>query len=308
MSFWDKLLDWLGIAAKLPEFKQATRIYSDGNKVLKVNSVQHATCGYLVCTYNNSTRENSWIGLLSRGYRIIHTSPNETMGTPALVDGWWVFPAESKRREALVHVNDKTGEVRRGIKALDEYATVCGEGGYIPYANPVRLCDPTGKVVRTWDNFNGIVSGIAKRGKEWVLAIMDGSAPGLAGNDWKVSGAYPETAVLGDKLLGFTKGGDVQLISKGRIEKTIARTGAKAQRARVAGRLAFWTTANPDQLWVTNGRTSKMLHQWPEGDKPDGTSSGSLFNTSLTVVDARTVVVARSVDNRGIELWKVDLK
>lgn len=179
MSFWDKLLDWLGIAAKLPEFKQATRIYSDGNKVLKVNSVQHATCGYLVCTYNNSTRENSWIGLLSRGYRIIHTSPNETMGTPALVDGWWVFPAESKRREALVHVNDKTGEVRRGIKALDEYAAVCGEGGYIPYANPVRLCDPTGKVVRTWDNFNGIVSGIAKRGKEWVLAIMDGSAPGL---------------------------------------------------------------------------------------------------------------------------------
>lgn len=294
--------------SSLPIVKSTTRLFVNTKKNIKVNSIQKASCGLLVSTYDNDSRKNSWIVLIQAGVsKTIFSSPNETIGTPALVDGWWVFPAESKKLEPLVLINDKTAEIKRGIKPLAEYATVCLDG-FIPYANPVRLCDPSGKVINSFQDFNGIVSGIAKKNENWILAIMDGSSPGIASTKgWKIAGQYPEVAVMNGSVIGFAKNGEVHLLNEnGKIEKTITKTGSKAQRARVKDGLVFWTTADYDQLWVSNGNDSKMLHQWKDGDKPDGTSSGSLFNTSLTF-DGKAVIVARSVTKNGYEIWKVEL-
>ena len=307
---WKQILEFLGINS-IPKVKSATRIFQDTKKNIKVNSIQKASCGLLVCTYDNDSRRNSWIVLLAgRDTRVIFSSSNETIGTPDLVDGWWIFPSESKKHEPLILVNDKTAEIKRGIKPLAEYATVCLDG-YIPYdAKPVKLCDPSGAVVKEFPGFNGIVSGIAKRGGDWILSIMDGANPGIASSKgWMISGQFPEVAVLNDKILGFAKNGEVYLLNKdnGKVEKTIAKTGSKAQRARVKDGLVYWTTADYDQLLVSNGKDSKKLQEWTDGDKPTGTTSGSLFNTSLTF-DGNSVIVARSITNRGYEVWKVELK
>lgn len=310
MSIWQKILNFFGIKQSLPSVKNVQIMFQDTKKNIKVNSIQKASCGLLVCTYDNDSRKNSWIVLLKgRDTRVIHSSPNETIGTPDLVDGWWVFPSESKKLEPLILVNDKTAEVKKGIKPLAEYATVCLDG-YIPYANPVRLCDPSGTVIKDFQNFNGIVSGIAKRGGDWILSIMDGSAPGIASTKgWKTAGEYPEVAVLDDTILGFTKHGDVHRLNKdnGKVEKIVVMTERKAQRARIKNRLVYWVTADYDSLWCYNGKDSKKLHEWTDGDKPTGTTSGSLFNTSLTF-DGDDIIVARSVTNKGYEVYKVELK
>lgn len=291
----------------LPSVKSVVQLFANYQKNIKVNSIQNASCGLLVCTYDNDSRKNSWIVLIHNGFaKTIFSSSNETIGTPALVDGWWIFPAESKKLEPLVLINDKTAETKRGIKPLAEYATVCLDG-YIPYANPVCLCNPLGEVVESFQNLDGIVSGIARMNDEWILSVMDGSNPGIASTKgWKVSGKYPEVVILNGNIIGFEKNGEVHLLDGGKIQKTIVKTGNKAQRARVKNGLVFWTTADYDQLWVSNDNDSKMLYQWPAGDKPDGVSSGSLFNTSLTF-DGEDVVVARSVTNNGYEVWRIQL-
>ena len=140
MSIWQSILVFFGINKSLPKVKSAFRMFVDTNKKIKANSIQKASCGLLVSTYDNDSRHNSWIVLVSgRDTRVIFSSQNETIGTPDLVDGWWVFPSESKKLEPLVLVNDKTAEIKRGVKPIAEYATVCLEG-YIPYdAKPVKL-------------------------------------------------------------------------------------------------------------------------------------------------------------------------
>ena len=91
---WKQILEFLGINS-IPKVKSATRIFQDTKKNIKVNSIQKASCGLLVCTYDNDSRRNSWIVLLAgRDTRVIFSSSNETIGTPDLVDGWWTFPSE----------------------------------------------------------------------------------------------------------------------------------------------------------------------------------------------------------------------
>ena len=139
---------------------------------------------------------------------------------------------------------------------------------------------------------------------------MDGANPGIASSKgWIISGQFPEVSVFNDKIYAFSKDGDVFSLNKdnGKIEKTVVKTGSKAQRARVKDGLIYWTTADYDQLWVSNGKDSRKLYEWTDGDKPTGTTSGSLFNTSLTF-DGSSVIVVRSVTNRGYEIWKVELR
>ena len=230
------------------------------------------------------------------------------MGTPFLLDGRWIYPAESKKREAMLTVDDKTGATGRWIKPLAEYATV-GIDGYIPYADPVRLVDPSGAVVQTWprDQFNGIVSGLARVGDEWILSVMDGSAPGIASSKgWVLRGQYPEVAVVGGRIVGFAKDGSVHVVKDGKVDRVVGTTSRKAQRAVVSGKLVFWTTADPDELWVSNLSDMKKLAEWPAGDASNGTSSGSLFNTGLDL-DGDGIVVIRSIANGGVELRRVPL-
>lgn len=294
--------------AVLPTVKATTRIYVDTTNWRKTSSIQKASCGLLLCTYHNISRKDSWVGLIGNDgtYKVIKTTGNETIGTPSLGDGWWTYAAESGAGKPLIKVKDSTGEVGQGIPALATYATMCVDG-HIAYSNPVRLVDPTGKIIHTWDNFSGFVAGLARRGDEWLIASMDGSNTGVASSKgWKLDGAYPEVAVLNDKIIGFAKNGDVNEIANGKVQKTLVKTGRKANRARVVGGLVYWTTADYDQLWVGNGKEFKMLGEWRDGDKDNGTTSGSGFNTSLTV-EGNVVYVSRSVTDRGVEVWKVEL-
>lgn len=221
MSIWQQILEAFGGKRDIPKVKSTFRMFADTKKNIKVNSIQKASCGLLVCTYYNDSRKNSWIVLL-----------------------------------------------------------------------------------------DGIVSGIAKLGGYWILAIMDGANPGIASTKgWKIAGQFQEVAVAKDTIYGFAKNGEVYLLDKdnGKVKKTVARTGSKAQRARVKDGLVYWATADYDSLWCSNGKDSKKLYEWTDGDKPTGTTSGSLFNTSLTF-DGSNIIVARSVTNRGYEVWKVEVK
>jgi hypothetical protein len=294
--------------ALLPTAKSNERVYVDSTNWKKTSSIQKASCGLLLCTYHNISRKDSWVGLIGADgkHKVIVTTGNETIGTPSLADGWWTYAAESGAGKPLIKVKDATGEVGQGIPALATYATMCVDG-YVAYSSPVRLVDPSGKVVHAWTDFSGFVAGLARRGDEWVIASMDGSATGIASTKgWRLSGAYPEVAVLNGEILGFAKNGDVDLVSNGKVVKTLFKTGRKANRARVAGGLVYWVTADYDSLWVGNGKDFKMLAEWKGGDSDNGIASGSGFNTSLTV-DGDVVYVSRSVTDNGVEVWKVQL-
>jgi hypothetical protein len=58
-------------------------------------------------------------------------------------------------------------------------------------------------------------------------------------------------------------------------------------------------------VWVTDGQKIKLLTEWKDGDK--AVNDGSLFNTSLDF-DNDDLIVARSVDKQGYEIWRVKLK
>ena len=300
--------------AKIPSLRDMSKICEDGNKVLKLSAVQKISAGILAMIYHNESRSDSWIKLIANNGSIstIKQSKNETYGTPDIKNGEWIVPAESKKLENIVKINDKSGGVSSGYKAIAEYATRCVDG-FIAYGNPVRIADSNGKVIYTFaqDKFDGIVSGMAKIGDQWILSIMDGSAPGVASTKgWVLRGQYPDVAVMSGKIYAFAKNGDVVILNEktGKIEKKIGNTGSKAQRARVKdNKLIFWSTADYDQLWATNGKEMKKIQEWKDGDKPTGTTSGSLFNTSLTF-DGEDIIFGRSVSNAGYKIYRVKLK
>lgn len=295
-----------GPVTALPSVQDVQMLYKDTTSWRKVSSIQKASCGLLIATYHNITRAGSWLGLLKPDYETLYASSDETLGTPALVAGWWVYPGEFANDRRLIKVNDLTGEVQKGATALADYSTM-NVDGYIAYSKPVRLCAPDGRVVYAPTNFDGFVAGLARRGTEWLLASMDGAKTGIASSTgWVLRGLYPEVAVLNNTILGFAKNGEVHEVANGKVVKVLHKTGNKANRARVKGGLVYWTTADYDQLWVSNGQTAKMLYSWTDGDKQDGVNSGSGFNTSLTF-DGTDVIVARSVTNRGVEVWRVRL-
>ena len=297
-----------GQAPGLPSAGTPERLHKNPARDVKATAVAVSKAGYLLSLYDNKSRKDSWIVLVSGGSaRTLASTRNETIGTPALVSGKWTYAMESDAKEALYLVDDASSAVSRGIRAADEYATVC-VAGHIAYANPVRLVGPAGDELHRFKRLDGIVSGMAARGhKEWICAVMDGKSPGIESTSgWFVPGAYPEVAVVGDQVVGFAKNGEVHLIDGGKVSKVVAATGRKPQRAVVSGGLVYWVTADPDELWVSNLSDSKRLAEWSAGDASNGASSGSLFNCGLAL-DGGFAVVVRSVANGGVELWRVPL-
>lgn len=292
----------------LPSIKDNVRIYTNTTADHKISAVQQTKAGILVMSYHNKTRKNSWVSLLKSDgtLKTLHSSSNETYGTPGLYEGYWMIPAETDKKDPILKVSNTDASIDYGYKAIAEYATRCVDG-YIAYGSPVRLCDPSGKIIHQFDEskFNGIVSGMARRGSEWILSIMDGSAPGIASTKgWVMPGAYPEVAVLNNQILAFAKNGKVIVVENGNTVKTIGNSGSKAQRACVYDNFCFWSTADYDQLWVTDGSKIKLLTEYKSGDSSNGTTSGSLFNTSISIQN-NTIVYGRSVTNKGYEIYRM---
>lgn len=216
----------------------------------------------------------------------------------------------NQRTKNLYKINDKSGAISRGYKVPAEYTTRCVDG-FIAYDDPVRIYDPSGNPIYTFNSSNvkGIPSGLTKLDDYWIISIMDGAKPCIASTKgWVLLGQYPEVIALNGQLYGFAKSGAVQIINPndGKIEKTIGNTYTKPQRARIKNNLIYWSTANWDQLWVTNGKDMKRLHEWKDGDSGDGTNSGSLFDTTITI-NGSNVIFGRSVKNKGFEIYSVKI-
>lgn len=285
-------------------------LVKDRNANLKVCALAVARCGILYTPYHNYSRHDAWIKRLGRDD--LNTTPvssdrAETFGTPDLVDGKWMFPVEDPDGQVMF-IDNKTGLPSRGPKQPVQYATRCVAGvigcnarGERPFLWDAR----ENKRVRTFDA-EGIISGITRSGSEWVIAIMDGGKPGLfSTRGWRIAGKYVDVVNLNGELVAFEKSGAVEVFSgSGKRLRVVGNTGNKAQRARLRKGLVYWITANWDQVWVTDGQKIKLLTEWKDGDT--AVNDRTLFNTSLDF-DGDDLIVARSVDKRGYEIWRLRL-
>jgi hypothetical protein len=321
-----RFIDWLKsqyyrvVPARLPTVASAVKIYDDNTPTSKVSAMWKATCGLIVAGYHNVTRRNSWLVRIDNNGTAskVYEGKRETIGTPDLVGGNWVIPSEggdeSSTPRALL-MDDKSGKISHGKEQPEKYSTRCLAGMFgVNYKGAnVRLWDALrGATLATWpmDMLEGIVSGLAYYGDDVLLAVMDGSKPGIAAwkAKWVCRGSYPEVAVFQGRILGFAKSGDVHEIDgkSGKVIKTLTSVGNKWQRVRIRGGVLYGTTCNRDQVWCYNGKNWKLLKEW--ADEPaDSTKSGSLFNTTLDFW-GNDLCVARSIDNRGFEVWRLVLK
>ena len=294
-----------------PEVAAKKLLHKDATPHLKVSSVAVAKCGILFAPYHNISRHNAWIKRLGRDGLVttpVSSDRVETFGTPDLVGDAWLYPVEEPNgRVRLIH--DTHGTPADGPRQPVQYATRCVEG--------VIGCNGRGEKPFLWDSTKdrrlhtfdaeGIISGLARVGGDWVAAIMDGGKPGLfSTRGWRIAGKYVDVVNLNGELIAFEKSGAVEVYSAdGRRLRVIGNTGNKAQRARLRGGLVYWSTANWDQVWVTDGKKMRLLAEWKDGDK--AVNDGSLFNTSIAF-DGDDLIFARSIDKAGYEVWRVKFK
>lgn len=309
---WLKRLFYSVTSPSLPDVAGVELLLRDPDRNLKVSSLTAAKCGILFCPYHNISRHDAWIKCLDKSGRVrtvYYSNRVETFGTPDLVDGGWVYPVEEPNGRVRI-VSDANGNSADGPRQPEQYATRCVAGviGVNGRGEKPFLWDALkNRRLHTFDA-EGIISGLARIGGYWVAAIMDGGKPGLySTRGWRIVGKFPEVVNLNGELIAFEKSGAVEVYgADGWRKRQIGSTGMKPQRARVRGGLVFFTTANWDGLWVTDGKRLKLLYEWRDGDRH--VNDGSLFNTSLDFLDAKTLAVARSVDGKGYEIWKVRIK
>lgn len=294
----------------MPSVDKLTLLHKDQMRHLKVCAVTVCTKGILFTPYHNVSRNDAWIKLIRRDGTIetILKSNAETYGTPDKVGDWWIFPHEEINAR-IKKVHDRTCEVATSHIQPAQYATRClasviGVNGRND--KPFLWDAVRNRRIHTFDA-EGIISGIARIGGDWVAAIMDGGKPGLySTRGWRIAGRFPEVVNFGGELIAFEKSGAVEAYGvDGRLKRRIGTTGTKPQRARLRGGLVFFTTANWDGIWVTDGKRLKLLHEWRDGDRQ--ANDGSLFNTSIAF-DGKDIIFARSIDSNGIEIWRVTLK
>lgn len=293
-----------------PKVTGKRMLFADKSRELKVCAVAVARSGILFTPYHNISRHDAWIKRLGRDGLVttpVSSNTTETFGTPDRVGDAWMFPVEDPAgRVRFIH--DTHGTPADGPRQPVQYATRCVAG--------VIGCNARGERPFLWDaarnkrlhtfDAEGIISGITRTGRHWVVAIMDGDKPGLLSTrGWRIAGKYVDVVNLNGELVAFEKSGAVEVFSgAGKRLRVVGSTGNKAQRARLRGGLVYWTTANWDQVWVTDGRKIKLLAEWKDGDT--AVNDGSLFNTSLDF-DGGDLIVARSVDKRGYEIWRLKL-
>lgn len=261
----------------------------------------------LVASYDNDTRTNSWLHVLDRGALIeVFRSSAETYGTGDRVGNHIYIPGEHKNGQVIrANISSRTVE-KMPFRQPSEYGSRSVEGkcAYIPRGSGKvnELFDmSSGK--RTgivFDRLHGIVTGLVLRDGEWIASVIDGGIQSSAG--WHIQCECPELALLGNDVLLFLKNGDVHLLDGKSIGRKIAATGIKPRRAVVGDGICFWITESPYQLWATNGRESKRIHDF--GPRADGT----LFSSSVSFSDGRLFVGLTIGKDNGFEIYKVTLK
>lgn len=305
---------WYSLFPKrLPEVNLQRIVDAAGAKDWKTSAAVIAKCGYLVCTYNNVSRHNAAIDLVQpdgRSRNLIRTD-YETFGRPILVDGWWYFPCEG-HAPRIVRVRDASGVVEiTNMVQPDDYSAcgvghwfaVCKRGGGKPYLwSPV-----TGRRGYQYQHVNGIVSGIVDDSGAIAVSVSDGAVPGVESEEgWKVTGVnIPTIAACGMDLLVFRKDGAICTIGRGL--RVIGNTGMKPCRSVTAGGIVYWATSKPDVLCATNGRKTALLFPLPGPDGNDGVNRGELFDSDVAV-KGDEIVVVRSQDRGGFEVWKGKIK
>ncbi len=309
------MIDWIYqifravFPAKLPAKLSFRRILDNNAGPWKVSAMVKAKCGLLVCTYHNTSRNDACVNLVNPNdgtERTLIRTNAETYGRPVKYGGKWYFTQED--RGQIVIVDDATGKVSRGRTQPTDYST-CGLGKWFAVVARAGAGYPwlwdfrDGGKGHQYKRAKGIPSAIAKDGG-YVIAVQDGAPAGI---EWEDGKYLPDGAAglerIGNRLLAFTKSGDIRVVTGGRYGPVIARYGRKYVRASQSGGIVYALTSNPDSLIVCNGDDAKLVFDFPGPDLSDGTRSGSLFDGDV-VAEGKTVWVARSLHNGGYEVWK----
>jgi len=275
----------------------------------KVSSVHALNDGaILLAVYDNASRKDAWLYVIKNDgstAQILKTSA-ETYGYGDRVDDWIYVPAEHKNGHIVrVNVNSHSAEVLT-LTQPQEYASrqIEGVAAYIPRGNSKSniLFDMTnGQVLPiSFNGLDGIVTGIVKKDDEWILVGLDTKVQSSSG--WQIQHPCTEAIeLLGDVLI-FARNGKVYKLDGDELGDEIADTGSKPRRAVKIGRLVYWVTGYPDQIWVTNGKKSRKLHDF-ENTAIDPDKNGSGFNISISV-DEDELIIARSKDDNGYEVFR----
>lgn len=328
---------------EFPMVLSVEKIAEKTQKDMRASQIMILKNKVAICAYNNASRHNAYVYTVDMNgdheVTLAHEDAHrETIGyskkTVKLTDGTkaFILPSEDGQKYPILYIDYKTGEVG----SLGESKNAPGEYSVVAIKGVAYFADPRGD--ETIHNFYdvvdstteklevdlphkaGIVFGMVKHENNYICACDQDANGGDEGpyyglmstQGWTVEGSIPEVCFAGKKLIAFYRDGTVKTVDPdtGEVLKKIGNTKHKARRACNDPNTDFcyWVTHGPQQLWVTNGKKCKKLHNFG-GDKVENAAEeGSAFSSAVALKDSDEIyVVVTKKGNNGWELYKVKL-
>jgi hypothetical protein len=291
-----------------------------------------------VCAYNNVSRRNSVVYTVSKNGStptVAYGSPSgenkkETIGYgTSLVklngNDVYIMPSEDMNDpHTILYVDWNTGHVGEitdvsirtyscvSVGAVAFYASSDSgsmRDGWFYNAVSKSVVGEIDSAIKK-PNTPGIVVGMIKIDNEYLCACDD---DGLYLSDsWHRDEVVTEVNKIDDTILAFYRNGKVKTleISSSGIEnaKEIGDTELKARRSCLdtKNKVCYWTTSEPQQLWVTNGKKCKKLHDFGPHLSTPTTSEGSAFSSAVAITeDEPNYVYVVISDLEGVGGWKL---
>lgn len=315
---WNELFDktayWLGLrnarkgGAVQPAVGMPLRV--DWHKVAawkhdnyNVSSIHPLLDGkMLVGCYDNKSRRESRLHVVSGDgtVREIYKGGEETIGQGWVGGGQWWLPVECGEQK-IIGVPLDGAHASRDMAQGGKYSARVTDG-HVGVGNKVFAITDTSKPVASMPKLAGILSGLVRRGDEWIACDDEKGIQSSEG--WFVECRCPDLAIVGGRVLAFLRSGEVRLVEDGKLSTALGNTTRKCRRVWTSGSLAWWSTAPSDgdghhQVWVTNGESMLRVGQFPGlAESTTAGALGSLFGSAVCVDSENAVWLAAANETR----------
>lgn len=273
----------------------------------KVSAIMPLDGGALVCSYNNSTRNDSRLfrcGADGTKKEIWHGG-EETVGQGYKLEGMWYLPVEKPQGDILAVPVD--GSSCKAFTAQGgRYACRIIEG-CVGVGQQLFDVGTPSVPIATFTRLSGILCGLVRAVDEWIAS--DDERGIMSSKGWFIEAKCPDLAVVGGKVLAFLRSGDVRVIEGEKLGRSLGTTLHKCRRAWSDGKRCWWTTAPSDggdghAVWMTDGDSMLQVGCFAgKKEETPASSLGSLFGSAICEADDGTLWCA--ISNKTEDGWEL---
>ncbi len=273
----------------------------------KVSAIMPLDGGALVCSYNNSTRNDSRLfrcGADGTKKEIWHGG-EETVGQGYKLEGRWYLPVEKPQGDILAVPVD--GSSCKAFTAQGgRYACRIVEG-CVGVGQQLFDVGTPSVPIATFTRLSGILCGLVHVGDEWIAS--DDERGIMSSKGWFIEAKCPDLAVVGGKVLAFLRSGDVRVIEGEKLGRSLGTTLHKCRRAWSDGKRCWWTTAPSDggdghAVWMTDGDSMLQVGCFAgKKEETPASSLGSLFGSAICEAADGTLWCA--ISNKTEDGWEL---